>query len=115
MSSQRLQGDPPDALIRRDSVYKSWGWRRRPGHGGRGDPCGASGAAEPILDDGAHAMIGRPRERAASGPLGTIERIGTNVLSAVMCSHDRAAPRSPDRVAELSLRRDLADAAIVVL
>jgi arsenate reductase (glutaredoxin) len=66
--AQRLQGDPPDALIRRDNLYKELGLQ-------------ADGLAvddvvailvehpkllqRPILDDGTHAMIGRPRSRAA--------------------------------------------------
>jgi arsenate reductase len=67
--AQRLQGDPPDALIRRDAKYKALG-------------LDADGLAvddvvailvehpallqRPILDDGAAAMIGRPRSRAAA-------------------------------------------------
>jgi arsenate reductase len=66
--AQRLQGDPPDALIRRDAKYKALG-------------LDADGLAidavvailvehpallqRPILDDGTAAMIGRPRSRAA--------------------------------------------------
>ena len=67
--AQRLQGDPPDALIRRDAKYKALG-------------LDADGLAvddvvailvehpallqRPILDDGTHAMIGRPRTRPAA-------------------------------------------------
>jgi len=66
--AERLQGDPPDALIRRDAQYKQLGLN-------------ADGMSidevvrvlvehpkllqRPILDDGTHAMIGRPRSRAA--------------------------------------------------
>jgi arsenate reductase (glutaredoxin) len=66
--AQRLQGDPPDALIRRDAKYASLGL----------DADGASIdevvailsehpalLQRPILDDGSAAMIGRPRGRAA--------------------------------------------------
>jgi arsenate reductase len=65
----RLQGDPPDALIRRDKQYERLG-------------LAADGLAvdavvailvehpallqRPVLDDGTHAMIGRPRARAAA-------------------------------------------------
>lgn len=66
--AQRLQGDPPDALIRRDKKYESLGLNA--------DGLGADEVAailaehpallqRPILDDGTAAMIGRPRERAA--------------------------------------------------
>ena len=67
--AERLQGDPPDALIRRDKQYEALGLQ-------------ADGLAidevvailvehpkllqRPILDDGAAAMIGRPRARAAT-------------------------------------------------
>ena len=67
--AQRLQGDPPDALIRRDKKYAELGLQ-------------ADGLAvdevvailvehpallqRPILDDGRAAMIGRPRSRAAA-------------------------------------------------
>jgi arsenate reductase len=65
--AQRLQGDPPDALIRRDKKYESLGLNA--------DGLGADEVAailaehpallqRPILDDGTAAMIGRPRERA---------------------------------------------------
>jgi arsenate reductase len=66
--AERLQGDPPDALIRRDAQYEKLGL----------DADGASIdevvailsehpklLQRPILDDGTHAMIGRPRSRAA--------------------------------------------------
>jgi arsenate reductase (glutaredoxin) len=65
----RLQGDPVDALIRRDANYKKLGLELD----------GASAATvvatlvehpgllqRPILDDGTAAMIGRPRARAAA-------------------------------------------------
>jgi arsenate reductase len=67
--AQRLQGDPPDALIRRDKQYATLG-------------LDADGVAvddvvailvqhpallqRPILDDGTAAMIGRPRSRVAA-------------------------------------------------
>lgn len=64
----RLTGDPPDALIRRDRKYQQLGL----------DADGLDVEAvvailaehpsllqRPILDDGKHAMIGRPRSRAA--------------------------------------------------
>jgi arsenate reductase len=67
--AERLQGDPPDALIRRDKKYKELG-------------LDADGLAidavvaillehpsllqRPILDDGTAVMIGRPRTRAAA-------------------------------------------------
>jgi arsenate reductase len=67
--AQRLQGDPVDALIRRDKKYKDLGldadgWDveqvvatlvKHP-----------SLLQRPILDDGTHAMIGRPRDRVAA-------------------------------------------------
>ena len=66
--AERLKGDPPDALIRRDKKYRDLGL----------DADGMSVAEvvailaehpsllqRPIFDDGAAAMIGRPRERAA--------------------------------------------------
>ena len=66
--AQRLQGDPPDALIRRDNLYKELGLNA--------DGLGIDEVVailvehprllqRPILDDGTHAMIGRPRSRAA--------------------------------------------------
>jgi arsenate reductase len=67
--AERLQGDPPDALIRRDAKYKQLGL----------DADGWSIdqvvdtlvehpalLQRPILDDGTAAMIGRPRSRAAA-------------------------------------------------
>jgi arsenate reductase len=65
--AQRLQGDPVDALIRRDKKYKDLGLDA--------DGMGIDEVVEilvqhpsllqrPILDDGEHAMIGRPRSRA---------------------------------------------------
>jgi arsenate reductase len=67
--AQRLQGDPPDALIRRDKTYKDLGLDA--------DGLGIDDVVailvahpsllqRPILDDGSAAMIGRPRERAAA-------------------------------------------------
>ena len=64
----RLQGDPPDALIRRDKKYQALGLQA--------DGLGIDGVVailvehpsllqRPILDDGEAAMIGRPRSRAA--------------------------------------------------
>ena len=66
--AQRLQGDPPDALIRRDKKYKDLGLDA--------DGLGIEEVVailvehpsllqRPILDDGTAAMIGRPRSRAA--------------------------------------------------
>ena len=66
--AQRLQGDPPDALIRRDKTYKDLGLDA--------DGLGIEEVVailvehpsllqRPILDDGTAAMIGRPRSRAA--------------------------------------------------
>lgn len=66
--AERLQGDPPDALIRRDNLYKELGLNA--------DGLGVDEVVailvehpkllqRPILDDGARAMIGRPRSRAA--------------------------------------------------
>ena len=67
--AERLQGDPPDALIRRDKVYERLGLDA--------DGLGIDEVVailvehpqllqRPILDDGTHAMIGRPRARAAA-------------------------------------------------
>jgi arsenate reductase len=67
--AQRLQGDPPDALIRRDKKYETLGLRA--------DGLGIDAVVailfehpallqRPILDDGTAAMIGRPRPRAAA-------------------------------------------------
>ena len=66
--AERLQGDPVDALIRRDKKYKDLGLDA--------DGLGIDEVVailvehpkllqRPILDDGTHAMIGRPRSRAA--------------------------------------------------
>ena len=66
--AERLQGDPPDALIRRDKKYKELGLEA--------DGLGIDEVVailvehpallqRPILDDGTAAMIGRPRSRAA--------------------------------------------------
>jgi arsenate reductase len=67
--AQRLQGDPPDALIRRDAKYTSLGLDAD----GMGIDEVVAILAEhpallqrPILDDGTAAMIGRPRSRAAA-------------------------------------------------
>lgn len=67
--AQRLQGDPVDALIRRDAKYKQLGLDA--------DGLGVEEVVailvehpsllqRPILDDGDAAMIGRPRPRAAA-------------------------------------------------
>ena len=64
----RLQGDPVDALIRRDKKYKDLGLDA---DGWDVDQVVAtllthpSLLQRPILDDGTAAMIGRPRTRAA--------------------------------------------------
>ena len=66
--AKRLVGDPPDALIRRDKKYQDLGLDA--------DGLGVDDVVailvehpsvlqRPILDDGMHAMIGRPRSRAA--------------------------------------------------
>ena len=66
--AKRLVGDPPDALIRRDKKYKDLGLDA--------DGLGVDEVVailvehpsllqRPVLDDGTHAMIGRPRSRAA--------------------------------------------------
>src|SRR3954470_9203652 len=67
--AERLAGDPPDALIRRDKKYKDLGLDAD----GLGIDEVVAILAEhpsllqrPILDDGAAAMIGRPRSRAAA-------------------------------------------------
>jgi arsenate reductase len=68
--AERLQGDPVDALIRRDKKYKDLGLQA--------DGIGIDAVVDilvqhpsllqrPILDDGEAAMIGRPRSRAAAG------------------------------------------------
>jgi arsenate reductase len=66
--AERLQGDPPDALIRRDKQYRTLGLEAD----GLGiDEVVAILVAHPallqrpILDDGSAVMIGRPRTRAA--------------------------------------------------
>jgi arsenate reductase len=67
--AERLQGDPPDALIRRDKRYKDLGLDA--------DGLGVDAVVailvehpallqRPILDDGTAVMIGRPRSRAAT-------------------------------------------------
>lgn len=67
--AQRLQGDPPDALIRRDQRYATLGLEA---DGLPVDEVVAILVAHPallqrpILDDGTAAMIGRPRSRAAA-------------------------------------------------
>ena len=65
--AERLVGDPPDALIRRDKRYEALGLDAD----GLGVDDVASTLAEhpallqrPVLDDGSAAMIGRPRSRA---------------------------------------------------
>jgi arsenate reductase len=64
----RLQGDPVDALIRRDKKYKDLGLDA---DGWDLDQVVATLLAHPsllqrpILDDGTAVMIGRPRTRAA--------------------------------------------------
>ena len=66
--AERLQGDPPDALIRRDKKYQELGLQA---DGLSIDAVVAillehpSLLQRPILDDGTAAMIGRPRSRAA--------------------------------------------------
>ncbi len=66
--AQRLIGDPPDALIRRDKQYATLGLQAD----GMSIEEVVAVLAEhpallqrPILDDGTAAMIGRPRSRAA--------------------------------------------------
>ena len=67
--AERIQGDPPDALIRRDKKYAELGLNA--------DGLGIDDVVailvehpsllqRPILDDGTAAMIGRPRSRAAA-------------------------------------------------
>ncbi len=67
--AQRLQADPPDALIRRDKTYEKLGLDA--------DGLGIDEVVailvehpallqRPILDDGSAAMIGRPRSRVAA-------------------------------------------------
>lgn len=66
--AERLVGDPPDALIRRDAQYKKLGLEA---DGWSVDQVVATLVEHPkllqrpILDDGNAAMIGRPRSRAA--------------------------------------------------
>jgi arsenate reductase len=67
--ARRLQGDPPDALIRRDKKYATLELDAD----GLGIEDVVALLAEhpallqrPILDDGAAAMIGRPRQRVAA-------------------------------------------------
>jgi arsenate reductase len=66
--AERLQGDPPDALIRRDKKYKDLGLNA---DGFSIDEVVATLVQypallqRPILDDGTAVMIGRPRSRAA--------------------------------------------------
>jgi arsenate reductase len=66
--AERLEGDPVDALIRRDKQYKELGLDA---DGWDIDQVVATLVAHPsllqrpILDDGTAAMIGRPRSRAA--------------------------------------------------
>jgi arsenate reductase len=65
--AERLVGDPPDALIRRDKQYATLGLQA---DGMSIDEVVAVLAEHPallqrpILDDGTAAMIGRPRSRA---------------------------------------------------
>lgn len=65
----RLQGDPVDALVRRDATYEKLGLEL---DGADLETVVATLVAHPallqrpILDDGAAAMIGRPRARAAA-------------------------------------------------
>jgi len=67
--AERLQGDPVDALIRRDKQYAELGLEA---DGWDVDQVVATLLAHPsllqrpILDDGTHAMIGRPRSRVAA-------------------------------------------------
>ncbi|HWK29213.1 MAG TPA: ArsC/Spx/MgsR family protein [Solirubrobacter sp.] len=67
--AERLQGDPPDALIRRDKTYADLGLNA---DGLSVEEVVAILLAHPallqrpILDDGTAAMIGRPRSRAAA-------------------------------------------------
>jgi arsenate reductase len=66
--AQRLVGDPPDALIRRDKQYATLGLEA---DGWDVEQVVATLVKHPallqrpILDDGTAAMIGRPRTRAA--------------------------------------------------
>ena len=65
----RLIGDPVDALVRRDALYK----KLELSLDGADLETVVATLVEhpkllqrPILDDGTHAMIGRPRQRAAA-------------------------------------------------
>ena len=67
--AERIQGDPPDALIRRDKKYQQLGLDAD----GLGIDAVVAILVEhpallqrPILDDGSAAMIGRPRSRPAA-------------------------------------------------
>lgn len=63
----RLTGDPVDALVRRDNTYEELGLEL---DGADAETVVATLAAHPkllqrpILDDGTHVVIGRPRSRA---------------------------------------------------
>lgn len=65
----RLQGDPIDALVRRDATYKKLGLSL---DGADADTVVATLVEHPallqrpILDDGEAAMIGRPRDRVVA-------------------------------------------------
>ena len=67
--AERIQGDPPDALIRRDKKYKELGLEA---DGIEIDQVVAilldypALLQRPILDDGTAVMVGRPRSRAAA-------------------------------------------------
>ena len=67
--AERIQGDPPDALIRRDKKYKELGLEA---DGIEIDEVVAilldypALLQRPILDDGTAVMVGRPRSRAAA-------------------------------------------------
>lgn len=67
--ASRLQGDPVDALVRRDANYKKLGLEL---DGADLETVVTTLVAHPallqrpILDDGTAAMIGRPRARAAA-------------------------------------------------
>ncbi len=67
--ASRLQGDPVDALVRRDANYKKLGLEL---DGADLETVVATLVEHPallqrpILDDGTAAMIGRPRARAAA-------------------------------------------------
>jgi len=67
--AERIQGDPPDALIRRDKKYKELGLEAV---GIEIDEVVAilldypALLQRPILDDGTAVMVGRPRSRAAA-------------------------------------------------